>query len=279
MSLQRLIIASNVEIEAYGKDTHTRAIEIKGWIKAIHITINTAITVSAGSVATNCSPKSFKVWYNGVLIVHIDGQSEIDDKESGGPSLLRFLFLMNNGYAMTSDYWTIPFRNALPPGILVFQLVNQSAEQIGANGSGTITAGDYNIEVDYLLKGKKGGSIPIWKTGIWSDEANLGTRPHTLPVFQKPVRFILFCTHDQGTRSATTYETLQIEYNGQTLYDAKLTKLTNEMQQKAGVATTAGYFFKSFPQGLVSNGSNINFNFIATSAGTLKYIEYMVICY
>jgi len=276
---QRLIIKSNVPIEAYGKDTHTETIEIKGWVKAIHITINTAITVSAGSVVANCSPKSFKVWHNGKLIVHIDGQSEVDNKESGGPSLLRFLFLMKNGLALTSDYWTIPFSPPLPPGEIIFQLVNQSSEHIGANASGTVTAGDYNIEVDYLIKGKKGGSIPIWKTGIWSDVANLGTCLHTLPKLPKPLRMIVFCTHDEGTRSATTYETLQIVYNGQTLYDSKLTKLTNEMQQKAGVATTAGYFFKAFPQGLVSNGSNIEFNFIAVSAGTKKYIEYMVICY
>ncbi len=170
----------------------------------------------------------------------------------------------------------------MPPGDVVFQIVNQHAEHIGADGSGTITAGSYNIEVEYAIVDKKGRgkpSLPLWKTGLWNDDNDLGLCPHTLPAFNKPVRMIAFCTHDAGTRSATTYEQIQIEHNGQTLFDGTLAKLTNEMQQKAGVATTAGYFFKGFPQGLKSNGSNLSLNFIATSAGTKKYIEYLVICY
>lgn len=275
---QRLIAASNVPIEAYGKDTHTITIEKKGWIKAIHISVNTAITLNAGSATANCSPKSFKVWYRGKLIVHIDGQSEADSKESGGCQLLRFLHLMVNKVAMTANYWTIPFDPPLPPGNVVFQLVNQSPAQIIA-GAATVTAGDYNIEVEYALKGRKGGSIPIWRTGIWNDITAIGTVKHTLPTFPKPIRMVLFATHDGGARAADTYESLQIEYNGQTIWDGKLTKLVNEMQQKCGVAATAGLHFKAFPQGLISNGSNVNFNFIITSAGTLATIEWMVICY
>lgn len=276
---QRLIVASNIPIEAYGKDTHTIEIIPRGWIKAIHITLNTAITVSAGSVIANASPKSFKVIYNGNVIVHIDGASGIDDKESGGIALLRFLHLMEAGVAMSANYWTIPFKNPLPPGNVVLQIVNQSAEQIGANGSGTITAGDYNVEIEYAIKGKKGGSIPIWRTGVFNDLDNIGLCPHLLPTFPKPIRMLAFTTQDAGAREVDSYDSLEIEYNGQTLWQGKLTKLTNEMQQKAGVATTTGFHFKGFPQGLISNGSNINLKFIITSAGTRSTVEWLVICY
>lgn len=276
---QRIIVASHIPIEAYGKDTHTIEIEPKGFIKAIHITLNTAITVSAGSVVANASPKAFKLWYNGKLIIHIDGVSEVDDKESGGPALLRFLYLMKNGYAMTANYWTIPFKHPLPPGDVVLQIINQSAEQIGANAAGTVTAGDYNIEVEYLRKGVKGVSIPIWKCNVWNDGANIGKCPHTLPELPKPIRLIAFTTQDSGAREADSYDSLEIVYNGQTLWEGKLAKLVNEMQQKGGVAITTGFFFKAFPQGLISNGSNVEFNFLVTSAGTLSSIEWMVICY
>lgn len=276
---QRLIVASNVEIEAYGKDTHTIEIIPKGWIKAIHISLNTAITVSAGSVVANTSPKSIKVWYNGKLIIHIDGASEVDDKESGGPALLRFIHLMEAGVAMTDDFWTILFKSALPPGDVILQIVNQSAEQIGANGSGTVTAGDYNVEVEYLIKGKKGGSIPIWKTGVFNDLDNIGLLPHALPAFTKPIRLLAFTTQDSGARESDSYDSLEIVYNGQTLWEGKLTKLTNEMQQVGGVATTTGFHFKAFPQGLISNGSNVVLNFVCISAGTRSSVEWMVICY
>ncbi|GAG53808.1 unnamed protein product, partial [marine sediment metagenome] len=224
---QRLIVASHVPIESTGKDTHSIEIVPKGYIKSIHISINTAVAVSGGAAVANCGPKSFKVWYNGTLIVHIDGQSEVDDLESGGPSILRFLDLMNAGVAATANYWNIIFPTPLPPGDVVFQIVNQSATQIGSTG--TITAGDYNIEVEYAIVDKKGKgkpNLPLWKTGLWSDDNDLGLNSHLLPAFNKPIRMIAFCTHDAGTRSATTYTSLQIEYNGQTLFDGTLAKLT-----------------------------------------------------
>jgi len=276
---QRLIVASNIPIEAKGKDVHTIEINPKGWISAIHITVNTAITCSAGTANANCSPKSFKVWYNGKLIVNIDGVSGVDDKESGGIALLRFLYLMNNGVAMTANYWTIPFKNPLPPANVILQIKNQSAEQIGADGSGTITAGDYNVEVEYALKGAKGGSIPIWRTGVFNDLDNIGWIPHALPAFERPIRMLLFTTQDAGAREADSYNALEIVYNGQTLWEGLLTKLVNEMQQKAGVASTTGFHFKSFPNGLISNGSNVVLNFECTSAGTRSSVEWMVICY
>jgi len=275
----RQIVVDGKTIAAAGANTHTIQIP-KDSVSAIEIAIKTAITVSAGSVVANCSLKTITLTFNGVPIAFLTGLS-YDDLECAAMQLLREFNAQMSGVALSADIWRIPFKEPLPPGQLQLQFTNQSAQNIGADAANTITAGDHDVHYEREPKGARAKPvIPYWYSGNFSDAALTGNRFHYLPAFPHPLRLLLFVTHDGGTRSNTTYDTLQILHRGQIKFNGSMAKLRNQWQQKSGKALTTGCFMYSFGEnGIKVDSDTLLMLFAAATAGTAKFIEWIALCY
>ncbi|GAG53806.1 unnamed protein product, partial [marine sediment metagenome] len=248
------------------------------FIHAIEFNTDTAITVSAGTHVEAYAVKAFRIIFNGKQIINIDGLIIADDTEIAGPELLRELNQYAASVASTAGYYKITFDPPLPPGDVQIEIQFTSAQHIGADGGGTVTAGDFDLEVliEPNYKGKT--RIPYWRSGYFADGAESGDRHHYLPALSFPLRILMLCTHDGATRSSTAYNSLEISYLGDVIWDGAMAKLTNEMQQKSGVAASAGCFIKVFPQGLKISPETLKLKLNLT-AGTAVYTEWVAICW
>lgn len=253
----------------------------RGWIKQIEISVGTAITVSAGTVVTNTSIRSIQVRYNGKQIINITGQ-QYDDVPSMGILLLREINKHVHNVAETADFFALNFTDPLPPGDVQLIWSNASPQHIGADAAGTVTAGDHDIEVEIVDAGKASPVIPYISCGLFADENNTGDFYHYMQALPYRLRMLAFVTHDSGTKSATTYDKLTItnQKKGELLFEGKMTKLISEFQRKSGQAMEAGCFIKTFgKEGILVEPDSLLLKFVAGTAGTLKYIEWLAICY
>jgi len=280
--LKRLIIASQKTIASAGSNVYTVKIAPKGYIKAIHITEHTDIATSAGSYVANACMKQFIVRRNGKQILNIDGMSVVDDVQCAGPKLLRELLRQASRLNVTNEYWTIPFDPPLPPGEVELTVKYQSATRMGSDA--TITAGDHDIEVEYADPkiASKIARTPYIFSFMWADATKTGNRYHYFPKIPDGMRLriLAFCTHDSGTYSSTTYDALIVEEKGNKIWSGKLSALREENLGKSGLALNAGCFIMTFgSKGLKIVQGTTLFKFQAGTAGTLKYIEMLAICY
>jgi len=279
--LKRRIIASQKTIASAGGNVYTVKIP-KGYIKSIHVTENTDITVNAGAYIANACMKQFIVRHNAKQIINIDGMSAKDDVQCAGPKLLRELLRQNARLDPTAEYWEIPFEHPLPPGEVELTIKYQSAGRMGADAS--ITAGDHDIEVEYAdpkIASKIARQAYIFSF-MWADQNKTLNRYHYFPKIPDGMRLrvLAFCTHDSGTYSSTTYDSLIVEERGNKIWSGKLSALREEQLGKSGLALNAGCFIMTFGKaGLKIIQGTTLFKFYAGTAGTLKYIEMLAICY
>lgn len=277
MTKKRIYVDEAIAIAAAGNNLITKDLP-RAPIYAIMFNTNTAITVSAGTHEEKYAIKAFRVIYNGKQIINIDGLVHADDQEIAGPELLRELIRYSSGVDPTEGYYKIVFDPPLPPGDVQLEVQFCSAEHIGADSAGTVTAGDFDCEViiDDGFKGKT--RIPYWRSGRFSDAAESGDRHHTLPGLSFPLRILMLCIHDGGTRSNTSYNSLEISYLGNVLWEGSMAKLKNEMQQNSGVVNSTGCFLKIFPNGLKVDPHTLKLKFNLT-AGTAIFCEWVAICW
>lgn len=279
--LKRLIIASQQKVASAGGNVYTIKIP-EGFIKSIHITEHTDVTVNAGAYVANAVMKQFVVRRNGKQIINIDGMSVLDDVQCAGPKLLRELLRQNARLNPTAEYWEIPFEHPLPLGDVEFVVKYQTATRMGADA--TITAGDHDIEVEYAdpKMAAKFAKTPYIFSFMWADAAKTGNRYHYFPKIPDGMRLrvLAFCTHDSGVYSSTTYDSLTVEEKGNKIWSGKLSALREEQLTKSGLALSAGNFIITFGKaGLKIIQGTTLFKFAAATAGTLKYIEMLAICY
>lgn len=277
---RRIKFETGIAIASAGSDTHTKTLP-RGFIKKLEITVGTAITVSAGSVVANTSIKTIIVRYNGKQIIYITGLS-YDDLPSAGIELLREINKHIHQVAEPDDYFALNFPAPLAPADVQLQWINQSAQNIGADAANTITAGAHDIELEIVDRGSRTPIIPYITSWLWNDSNNTGDFYRYLQALPYRLRMLAFITHDSGTRSNTTYDSLVIEDKGQgkTLFDGQMGKLQAEFQRKSGVAMGTGNFIKTFGKaGLKVLPDTILCKFTAGTAGTDKFIECIAICY
>jgi len=274
---KRIYVEEDIAIASVGNNLETITLP-RTFIHAIEFNTDTAITVSAGTHEEKYAIKAFRVIFNGRQIINIDGIVHADDQEIAGPELLRELIKSKAGVDPTEGYYKIIFSPPLPPGDVQLEIQFTSAEHIGADSAGTVTAGDFDLEVIIEPNYKGKTRIPYWRSGYFDDIDEGGDRHHYLPALSFPLRILMLCTHDAGTRSNTTYNELEISYLGNTLWDGKMAKLKNEMQQKSGVANSTGLFIKSFPNGLKVSPETLKLKMNLT-AGTSVYTEWVAICW
>ncbi len=253
-----------------------------GYIKSIHITENTDISPNAGSYVANAAMKQFIIRRNGKQIINIDGMSAKDDVQCAGPKLLRELLRQRSRYDPTAEYWEIPFPMPLPPGDVEFFWKYQTATRMGSDA--TITAGDHDIEVEYADPkiAKKIAIVPYIFSTMWADTTKTGNRYHYFPTIPNGMRLriLAFVTHDSGVYSNTTYDSLIVEEKGNKIWSGKLSALREEVKEKSGIALNTGCFIITFgTAGLKIIPATTLFKFQAGTAGTLKYIEFIAICY
>lgn len=277
---RRIKVIEKLAIAAAGSNTNVITLP-RAHIERIQISVNTAITVSAGSVVANTSIKEVLIRYNGKQIIRIAGLGGVDDLQSAGMELIRELEGQRAGVALTDDFWIISFPKPLPPGDVQVEFTCQTAEQIGANAAGTITAGDHMIEIEVRDKPPViSNLIPYVVSGSFADLNKTGDLFHYLPSIAYRLRLLGFITHDAGVRSNTTYDSLQIQLRGDILFDGTLAKLINEFQQKSGLALNAGNFFKSFGKnGIKVEPDSLLLKFAAATAGVTKNIEWIAIAW
>jgi len=226
--------------------------------------------------------KQFIVRRNGKQIINIDGMSAVDDVQCAGPKLLRELLRQRSRLNVTNEYWEIPFPKPLPPGDVQLSWKYQSAGRMGADAS--ITAGDHDIEVEYAdpKLAKKIALIPYIFSFMWADTNKTGNRYHYFPKIPDgmKLRILAFATHDSGTYANGTYDSLIVEEKGNKIWSGKMSAIREEMKEKSGLALNTGCFIMSFgKKGLKIIPGTTLFKFNAGTAGTLKYIEILAICY
>jgi len=274
---KRIYVEEDIEIAAAGNNLVTVTLP-RTFIHAIEFNTDTAITVSSGTHEEKYAIKSFRVIFNGKQIINIDGLVLADDTEIAGPELLRELIKYRAGVDPSEGYYKIPFDPPLPPGDVQLEVQFCSAEHIGAASAGTVTAGDFDLEVIIEPDYKGRTKIPYWRSGYFADAAESGDRHHYLPALSFPLRILMLITHDGSTRSNTSYNSLEISYLGNVLWDGAMAKLKNEMQQKSGVLNSTGNFIKVFPKGLKVSPETLKLKFNLT-AGTAVYVEWVAICW
>ncbi len=274
---KRIYVKEDIAIATVGNNLEVITLP-RTFIHAIMFNTDTAITVSAGTHEEKYAIKAFRVIFNGKQIINIDGLIHADDQEIAGPELLRELIRSKSSVDPTEGFYKIVFSPPLPPGDVQLEIQFTSAEHIGADSAGTVTAGDFDLEITIEPNYKGKTRIPYWRSGYFSDEAEGSDRHHYLPALSFPLRILLFITHDQGTRSNTTYNSLEISYLGNVLWDGTIAKLKNEMQQNSGVANSTGCFLKAFPQGLRVDPDTLKLKFNLT-AGTAVFVEWVAICW
>ena len=275
--ISRIYVDENIAIASAGNNLVTYTLP-RTFIHAIEFNIDTLITVSAGTHEEKYAIKTIRVIFNGKQIINIDGLIIADDQEIAGPELLRELIKYNASVDPTEGYYKLPFDPPLPPGDVQVEVQFCSAEHIGADGGGTVTAGDFDLEVIFEKDYKGKTRIPYWRSGYFADAAEGGDRHHHLPALSFPLRILMLCLHDGGTRSNTVYNDLEISYLGDVIWNGAIAKLKNEMQQNSGVLNSAGCFLKIFPQGLKISPETLKLKFNLT-AGTAVYCEWVAICW
>lgn len=274
---KRIYVEEKIAIAAAGNNLVTITLP-RTFIHAIEFNTNTAITVSSGTHEEKYAIKAFRIIFNGKQIVNIDGLVHADDQEIAGPELLRELNRSKASVDPSEGYYKIPFDPPLPPGDVQLEVQFTSAEHIGAASAGTVTAGDFDLEVIIEPNYKGKTRIPYWRSSYFSDEAESGDRHHYLPALSFPLRILLLVMHDGGTRSNTAYNSLEISYLGNVLWDGSIAKMKNEMQQKSGIVNSTGCFMKIFPQGLKVSPETLKLKF-NLSAGTAVFVEWIAICW
>lgn len=228
--------------------------------------------------------KKFVVRRNGAQLININGMSAKDDVQAAGTKLLRELCAQRSRLAQTLEYWEIPFPTPLPPGDVEFSWTYQSATRMGADAS-NITAGDHDVEVEYADPNiaKKGKIIiPYIFSFMWADAAKTGNRYHYFPTIpdKTTLRLLAFATHDSGVYANDTYDSLILEEKSEKIWGGKLATLREDMKEKTGLALNTGCFIMTFGEaGLRIIPDTTCFKFNAGTAGTLKYIEVLAICY
>ncbi len=278
MAIERTIVSTGNAIAPAGSDTHTITLP-RGWIKGILIKVGTAITVSAGAVVANCSIKTIILRYNGVQIFYITGNS-VDDLPSAGIQLIRELNAQVQKAAVTAEYIYLNFPFPLPPADVQLQWINQSAQNIGANVGGTVTAGDHDILVDWVNSGNANPIIPFITCTNFADLALTGDRYHYMTSTPKKLRMLLFVTHDAGVRSDTTYARLTVKDKTKTYFDGSMADLKDVQLSKSGLALNTGCFILTFGKdGIDVPPDTLCLLFNATVAGVTKTIEYLAYCY
>lgn len=277
MTKKRMYVEEDIAIASAGNNLETRMLP-QTIIHEIQFNSDTVITVSAGTHEEKYAIKQFIVKYGGKTIVNLDGIVHADDQEIAGVELLRELARAAAGVDPTEGYYKIPFDPPLPEGEVEFQVQFCSAEHIGADASGTVTAGDFDLEIIHDPEYKGITRIPYWRSGYFNDAAESGDRYHFLPTLPKPLRILAFVTHDGGVRANDAYNALEINYLGKVLWDGTMAKLKNEMQQKSGVANSTGCFIKAFPGGLEVKANSLLLKFDLT-AGTAVFVEWLAICW
>ncbi len=274
---KRIYLEEKVKIAAAGNNLVVRTLQ-RTFIHSVEFNTATAITVSAGTHEEKYAIKSFRIIFNGKQIINVDGLILADDQEIAGPELLRELVRYSASVDPTEGYYKIVFEPPLPPGDVQLEVQFNSAQHIGADAAGTVTAGDFDIEVNLEPDYKGKTRIPYWRSGFFSDEAESGDRHHYLPALSFPLRILMLVMHDGGTRSNTVYNSLEISYLGDVIWDGSIAKLKNEMQQNSGVLNSTGCFIKIFPQGLKISPETLKLKLNLT-AGTDVYVEWVAICW
>lgn len=274
---KRNYVEEKIAIAAAGNNLVVRTLP-RSIIHAIEFNFNTALDTNDRDGYEEHAIKTLRVIFNGKQIINIDGLVIADDAEIAGPELLRELIRSKAGVDPTEGFYKIPFDPPLPPGDVQFECQFCSAEHMGAAAGGTVAAGDFDLEV-IIGEGYKGPTkIPYWVSGNFSDEAESGDRYHYLPAMAFPLRILMLCTHDGNARSNTVYNSLELSYLGNVLWDGSMAKLKNEMQQKSGITNSTGCFIKSFPQGLKVAPETLLLKMNLT-AGTAVFCEWVAICW
>lgn len=253
----------------------------KGYIKAIHITERTTLACT-GTYTANTALKYIRVRMNGKLIVNVDGMSSVADKQSAGPELLRELCAQEARLAQTANYWELPFDPPLPPGDVELTFKFNTREVCGCSSADLV--GSVDIEVEYVPAkiAKKTARVPYITSFMWTDAALTGNRYHLFPKIPDGMRLriLAFITHDEEVRSNTTYDSLIVEEKGNRIWSGKMSRLREEIKDRTGLALNTGCFIITFGKsGLKITPGTTLFKFAAATAGTLKYIELLAICY
>jgi len=276
---ERFIHETGLAISSAGGNTHSRTLP-KVPMKKIIIKVGTAITVSAGTVVANTSVKQIKVRYAGKEIIDITGQS-YDDQASMGILMLREWNKQRNIAADPDDYFIIDLPTPLPANDMQITFTNQSAENIGADASETVTAGDHDIVYDKSKTVPTQAIVPYITSLLYSHSSTATSFYIYIPAIPFRLRAIVFCTHDGGVLADDTYDTILIHdrATNRQIFEGSLTDLKSQQASRSGVALATGVFLVWFPEGITVQPESLLFRITAGTGGTAKFVEMLLIAW
>ena len=277
-----LVYEKGIDIKAAGNGQHSRSLP-RLPIKQIIIRVGTAITVSAGTVVANTSVNGIKIRYKTSQIIDWSGLYNKDDQASMGMQMLREWNKHMYGQAESDDAFVITFPKPLPAADLALSFDEQSAQNIGADPAGTVTAGDHDIL--YVTEKPKGRPIiPYISTGIWSHGTTTGHKFHFLPATLKQFRLhaLMLATHDAGALGNDELAELRVMNGDKQVFEGKMSDLKSDFQRRPGVNNTlaTGMFIIAFPGGIKVEPDTLQLDmYISAAASSEGLVDYAMICY